>query len=228
MTYKSDEEIRNDALFQLDWDSRLRRSDIGVSVKKGVVTLTGTVDSYAKKLAAQKAAHRVPGALDVANDIQVKVTGSLRRTDSEIARAARLAIEWDVLVPSDQIHSTVANGWVTLEGEVDYYSERAAAERAIANLPGVRGVTNKIEVWPTPVEPERVKFLIEDVLERRADREAKRIRVSVDDGDVTLTGPVKSWDEKKAILGAVGHAPGVSMIHDHLFIDPYDARFESA
>jgi osmotically-inducible protein OsmY len=228
MTYKSDEEIRNDALFQLNWDSRLRRNDINVSVKKGVVTLTGTVDSYAKKLAAQKAAHRVPGVLDVANDIQVKVTGSLRRTDSEIARAIRLALEWDVLVPSDQIHSTVANGLVTLEGEVDYCSERADAERAIAHLPGVRGVINKIQVCATPLEPERVKSLIEDVLERRADREANRIRVSVDEGDVTLTGAVKSWDEKKAILGAVGHAPGVTMIHDHLFIDPYDARFASA
>jgi osmotically-inducible protein OsmY len=228
MTYKSDEEIRNDALFQLDWDSRLRRSDIGVNVKKGVVTLTGTVDSYAKKLAAQKAAHSVPGVLDVANEIEVKVTGGMRRTDSEIAQAIRHALEWDALVPSNQIHSTVANGWVTIDGEVEYYSERVDAERAVAHLPGVRGVTNKIEVCASPVEPERVKSLIEDVLERRADREAKRIRVSVDEGDVTLTGAVKSWDEKKAILGAIGHAPGVKMIHDHLFIDPYDARFASA
>ena len=228
MTYKSDEEIKNDALFQLDWDSRLRRSDIGVTVKKGVVTLTGTVDSYAKKLAAQKAAHRVPGVLDVANDIEVKVTGSLRRTDSEIARAIRHALEWDALVPSGRIHSTVTNGWVTLDGEVEYYSERADAERAVAHLTGVRGVTNEIVVSTTPIEPERVKSLIEDVLERRAGQEAKRIRVSVDDGDVTLMGAVKSWDEKKAILGVVGHAPGVKMIHDHIFIEPYDARFASA
>jgi osmotically-inducible protein OsmY len=228
MTYKSDEEVRSGALFQLEWDSRLRRSDIGVSVKKGVVTLTGAVDSYAKKLAAQKAAHRVPGVLDVANEIQVKVTGSLRRTDSEIAQATRHALEWDVLVPSDQIHSTVANGWVTLEGEAEYYSERADAERAVSRLTGVRGVTNNIAVCAPPIEPERMKSLIEDVLERRAGLEAKRIRVSVNEGDVTLMGAVKSWDEKKAILGAVGHAPGVKMIHDHLFIDPYDARFASA
>jgi osmotically-inducible protein OsmY len=219
MTYKSDEEVRSGALFQLD---------IGVSVKKGVVTLTGAVDSYAKKLAAQKAAHRVPGVLDVANEIEVKVTGSLRRTDSEIAQATRHALEWDVLVPSDQIHSTVANGWVTLEGEAEYYSERADAERAVSRLTGVRGVTNNIAVCAPPVEPERMKSLIEDVLERRAGLEAKRIRVSVNEGDVTLMGAVKSWDEKKAILGAVGHAPGVKMIHDHLFIEPYDARFESA
>jgi osmotically-inducible protein OsmY len=227
MTYKSDEEVRSGALFQLEWDSRLRRSDIGVSVKKGVVTLTGAVDSYAKKLAAQKAAHRVPGVLDVANEIEVKVTGSLRRTDSEIAQATRHALEWDVLVPSDQIHSTVANGWVTLEGEAEYYSERADAERAVSRLTGVRGVTNNIAVCAPPIEPERMKSLIEDVLERRAGLEAKRIRVSVNEGDVTLMGAVKSWDEKKAILGAVGHAPGVKMIHDHLFIEPYDARFES-
>jgi osmotically-inducible protein OsmY len=228
MTYKPDEEITSEVLFQLDWDSRLKLGEIGVAVKKGVVTLTRTVDSYSKKLAAQKAAHRVTGVLDVANNIEVKVTGSLRRTDSEIARAIRHALEWDVLVPSHKIHSTVANGWVTLEGEVEYYSEWAAAERAVAHMSGVRGVTNKIEVCATPVEPERVKSLIEDVLERRADREANRIRVSVAEGDVTLTGAVKSWDEKKAILGAVGHAPGVKMIHDHLFIDPYDARFASA
>jgi osmotically-inducible protein OsmY len=132
-----------------------------------------------------------------------------------------------VLVPSYKIHSTVTNGWVTLEGDVEYYIERIGAERAVARLTGVRGVTNKIKVCAT-VESERVKFLIEDVLERRAGREAKRIRVSVDEGDVTLAGAVKSWDEKKAILGAVGHAPGVKMIHDHLFIDPYDARFASA
>ncbi len=227
MTYKSDEEITSEVLFQLDWDSRLKLSEIGVAVKKGVVTLTGTADSYAKKLAAQKAAHRVSGVLDVANDIEVKMTGSLRRTDSEIARALRHALEWNVLVPSYKIHSTVANGWVTLEGDVEYYSERADAERAVSHLSGVCGVTNKIAVC-SPVQPERVKFLIEDVLERRADREAKRIRVGVDEGDVTLTGAVKSWEEKKAILGAVGHAPGVKAIHDHLFIDPYDARFESA
>ncbi len=149
------------------------------------------------------------------------------KSDSEIAQAIRHPLEWNVLVPSNKIHSTVTRGWVTLEGEVEYYSERADAERAVSHLSGVRGVTNKIVVC-CPVEPERVKFLIEDVLERRADREAKRIRVSVDEGEVTLTGAVKSWDEKKAILGAVSHAPGMSVIHDHLFIDPYDARFESA
>jgi osmotically-inducible protein OsmY len=101
------------------------------------------------------------------------------------------------------------------------------AERAVSNLLGVRGLINSIRVC-MPVEPERIKFLIEDVLERRADREACRIRVKVDEGEVTLTGAVNSWDEKKAILGAVSHTPGVNALHDHLFIDPYSLRFEAA
>jgi osmotically-inducible protein OsmY len=227
MTYKSDDEIMSEVQYQIGWDSRVRQTEIGVTVKKGVVTLTGIVDSYAKKLAAQQAAHRVSGVLDVANDIEVKVPGSLRRTDAEIAQAIRHALEWNVLVPSDQIHSTVTDGWVSLEGNVEYYRERLDAERAVSHLPGVRGVTNKIAVC-TPIEPQRVKFLIEDVLERRADREARRIKVKVDEGEVTLTGSVKSWDEKKAILGAISHTPGVRTVRDHLFIDPYDAHFEAA
>ncbi len=224
MTYKPDEEIQREVMFQLGGDLRLTKSEIGVAVKKGVVTLTGTVDTYAKKLAAQKDAHRVSGVLDVANDIEVKVMESPQLTDSEIARAIRHALEWNVLVSADRIHSTVTNGWVKLEGEVEFYSERAGAERAISHLWGVRGVTNNIKVCAS-VEPDRVKFLIEDVLERRAGREAKRIEVRVNEGYVTLTGAVKSWDEKKAILGAVGHLSGVRMIHDHLFIDPFVAHF---
>ena len=227
MTYKSDEELQGEVIFQLGWDSRVKRNEVGVAVRKGVVTLNGTVDSYAKKLAAQQAAHRVAGVLDVANDIEVRTPGDNGHNDADIARALRHALEWNVLVPAARIHSTVTNGWVTLKGEVECYRERVDAERAVSVLPGVRGVFNEIQV-KTPVEPERVKFLIEDVLERRADREAGRIRVKVDEGEVTLTGAVNSWDEKKAILGSVSHAPGVTAVRDHLFIDPYGLRFETA
>ncbi len=227
MTYKSDEELQGEVVFQLGWDSRVKRNEVGVTVCKGVVTLTGVVDSYAKKLAAQQAAHRVAGVLDVANDIEVRAPGDKERNDAEIAHALRHALEWNVLVPASRIYSTVSNGWVTLKGEVECYRERVDAERAVSVLPGVRGVFNEIQV-KTPVEPERVKFLIEDVLERRADREASRIRVNVDEGEVTLTGAVNSWDEKKAILGSISHAPGVTAVRDHLFIDPYGLRFEMA
>ncbi|MBS1789963.1 MAG: BON domain-containing protein [Acidobacteria bacterium] len=227
MTYKSDEELQSEVMFQLGWDSRIKQTEIGVTIHRGIVTLTGKVDTYAKKLAAQQAAHRVKGVLDVVNDVEVQIPGSMHRTDEEIAKAVRHALEWNVLVLADNIHSTVANGWVTLEGEAEYYRERMDAERIVSQLPGVRGVTNKIQV-SLPVEPERIKFLIEDVLERRADREADRIRVKVAAGQVTLTGAVNSWEEKKAILGAISHTPGVANVHDHLFIDPYHLRFEKA
>jgi osmotically-inducible protein OsmY len=227
MTYKTDEEIKNEVQFQIGWDSRIRQSEVGVIVKKGVVTLTGMVDSYAKKLAAQQAAHRARGVLDVANDIEVKILGDKARTDADIAQAARHALDWNVLVPANQIHTTVMNGWVTLEGEVEYYRERLDAERAISQLPGVRGVINKIKI-ASSIEPERIKFLIEDVLELRADRRADRIRVQVDGGAVTLSGAVNSWDEKKSIVGAVSHTPGVTAVNDQLFVDPYDMHSESA
>jgi osmotically-inducible protein OsmY len=227
MTYKSDGEIKSEVQFQLGWDTRVKQTEIGVTVNKGIVTLTGTVDSYAKKLAAKEAAHRVRGVLDVANEIEVKTAGDRRLTDADIAKAVRHALEWDVLVPDDQIHSTVSDGWVTLEGKVEYFTERTDAERAVSHLRGVRGVTNEIKVT-MPVDPEKIQFLIEDVLELRADREAKRIKVKIDGSEVTLIGAVNTWDEKKAIVGAVGHTPGVTAIRDHLFVDPYGVEFAFA
>ncbi len=225
MTYKSDEALQSEVMFQLGWDSRVNQTEVGVTVRRRVVTLTGTVGSYAEKLAAQEAAHRVPCALDVVNNIEVRSPEDPRCGDAEISHALRHALEWNVLVRADQIQSAVIDGWVTLQGSVEYYSERIDAERAVSFLPGVRGVTNNIHVV-SPIEPERVKFLIEDALERRAEREANRIRVEVDEGEVTLSGPVNSWDEKKAILGIVSHAPGVTAVHDRLIMDLYKPGFE--
>src|SRR6266508_6461375 len=128
MTMKSDAQIHQDVLRQLRWDSRVDDTEVGVAVDQGVVTLTGTVASYAKKLAAQEAAHRVTGVLDVADDIRVKVPGSLGRTDTEIAQAVRHALEWNVMVPDTHITSTVTDGWVTLEGGVNLLREREDAE----------------------------------------------------------------------------------------------------
>jgi len=227
MAYKSDEDLQSEVRFQLGWDSRVKQTEVGATVHKGVVRLTGVVDSYSKKLAAQEAAHRAPGALDVVNEIEVCVPNSLQHSDEEIARAVRHALEWSVMIPAADIYSTVSGGWVTLTGDVTYYRERVDAESIVSQLSGVRGVINAIRVCMA-VEPERIKFLIEDVLERRAGREACRIRVRVEAGEVTLTGAVNSWDEKNAILGAISHAPGVTALHDHLVIDPYTVRFEGA
>ena len=221
MVVKSAEQIHQDVLRELGWDSRVDDTHVGVKVDQGVVTLTGTVASYAEKLAAQEAVHRVTGALDVANDIRVKVPGSLERTDTEIAQAVRHALEWDVLVPDTRITSTVADGWVTLEGSVDRLRERDDAERAVRHLLGVRGVWNKLVVRPSTVKAERVREVIEDALERCAEHEVKRIQVLVSDGEVTLTGRVHSYAEKRAVMGAVSHAPGVHTVKDHLRIEPY-------
>jgi osmotically-inducible protein OsmY len=192
-----------------------------VGVSDGVVTLTGVVSSYAQKFAAQEATHRVTGVLDVANDIDVNPVDSFMRTDTEIASAVRNALEWDALVPNELIQSTVSDGWVTLEGQVDYWRERSDAERAIRRLAGVVGVNNKITIRKNEVNAKQLREEIEFALERRADREAERLRIEVNDGAVDLWGRVHSWQEKRAVLGSISHAPGVTQLRDHLRIDPY-------
>ncbi len=218
---RSDAQIQQGVLQELKWDSRVDESEIGVSVTDGVVTLTGTVGNYARKLAGQEAAHRVAGVLDVANDIQVRVFDSANPSDTEIAQAVRRALEWDVWVPDERILSTVSNGWVTLEGTVDLLRECEDAERAIRHLTGVRGVTNKIFIAPSHIKPENIREVIEQALERRAEREASHIQIGVKDGEVTLTGRVRSWEEKRAVMGAVAHARGVCEVKDRLVINPY-------
>jgi osmotically-inducible protein OsmY len=215
---KTDSEIQEEVLKELNWDTRVRAADVGVEVDEGVVTLTGTVDSWAKKLAAQEAAHRVIGVLDVANDMQVKARGTGDRTDTEIAQAVRRSLEWDVFVPETRIQSTVSNGIVTLEGSVDFWSQREDAERAVRNLLGVSGVNNRIEVSSTKVSQE-ITDAIEDALARHAQREAKRIGVVVHEGKVTLNGSVQSWAEKEAVLGAARGTVGVREIQDRLRIE---------
>jgi osmotically-inducible protein OsmY len=218
---KSDRELAEQIVRELRWDSRIGSSAVNVDVHDAVVTLTGSVTSYARKIAAQEAAHRVAGVLDVANDIEVKPIDHFARTDTEIAGAVRSALEWDALVPNELITSTVSDGWVTLEGDVDYWREREDAERAILRLSGVVGVINKITIRKRPLDPKELREQIEYALERRADREAERLRVEVHDGAVDLWGRVHSWQEKRAVLGSISHAPGVSRVVDHLRVDPY-------
>lgn len=217
---KSDAEIQLDVIRELMWDSRVDQTDIGVEVDFGVVTLTGTVDSYAVRVAAQQAAHRVAGVLDVANNIQVRSPAIDERTDTDIALAVRRALDWDVYVVGNRIQSTVSNGWVTLEGEVDFLSERADAERAVDRLAGVRGVTNLISVHHAKVPPATVQESIQAALERLAKRQAQRIDVIVDGGVATLRGKVHSWHEKQAVLESASHAPGIASVRDELRIDP--------
>ncbi len=218
---KTDNEVKQQVLRELKWDSRIGWSEIGVEVIDGVVTLTGVVSSYAKKLAAQEAAHRISGVLDVANDVEVRPDGVFVRSDADIARAVRHILEWDALVPDERIKSTVSDGWVTLEGDVDFWHQREDAERTVLRLEGVIGVLNEITVPPKSVDPMELREEIEYALERRADREAERLRIEVNDGAVDLFGRVHSWQEKRAVLGSISHAPGVCAVRDHLRVDPY-------
>jgi osmotically-inducible protein OsmY len=221
MNIKSDSEIKQQVLREMKWDSRIAWSEIGVTVLDGIVTLTGSVNSYSKKQAAQDAAHRIAGVLDVANDIAVKPDDDFIRSDADIARAVRHVLQWDALVPDERLRSTVSDGWVTLEGDVDLWREREDAERAVLRLEGVIGVINQITIVPRRVDPNELREEIEYALARRADREAERLRIEVHDGTVDLFGRVHSWQEKRAVIGSISHAPGVAEIKDHLRIDPY-------
>jgi osmotically-inducible protein OsmY len=218
---KSDSQIKGDVLNELKWDSRVDETDVGVQVKEGIVTLTGSVNVYAKKIAAREAAHRVHGVLDVVDELQVKVSGIGARTDTDIARAVRDALEWDAFVPDEKIRSTVSLGIVTLEGAVETWSQRADAERVVRGLAGVRGVIDQITVAAKAVDTTRLKTDIEEALERQAEREARRIGITIKDGVVLLTGRVRSWVEKETIDRVVGFAPGVRRVDDRLVVDPY-------
>jgi osmotically-inducible protein OsmY len=222
MNMKSDKEIQRDVMKELDWDPLVDAIEVGVQVEDGLVTLTGNVANYAKKLAAKRAAHRVVGVLDVVNNLKVELPLPHQKSDQDVARAVRTALEWDVIVPDTKIHSTVANGFVTLEGKVHSWAERIAAEIAINHLAGVRGVDNRIEVAIKRIESESIRRVIESTLARQAHREAERIAVSVADGVVTLSGMARSWSEKNAIHDVAACTPGVRRVIDEMTIDSYN------
>jgi osmotically-inducible protein OsmY len=217
---KTDAQLQQDVQDELTWDTRVKETEVGVEVTKGVVTLTGTVDSWTARLAAQEAAHRVFGVLDVANDIQVEIPGPHARNDTEIALAVRHALEWDILVPHERIRTTVTNGVVLLEGSVDFWSQFDDAARCIRNLAGVREVQNRISVepsWPA-VAPQTVRRAIELALGRHAEHAAKHVQIAVADDRVILSGEVPSWSERNAVEGAVRGTPGVRTVDNHVRI----------
>lgn len=219
MQKKDDEQIRHEVSSELKWDTRTWELDIAVSGEDGVVTLAGTVPSYGQKVAAQNAAHKVSGVLDVVNDLTVKA--SREYTDEEIVRAVREALIWNVMVPYEKILTTVSDGWVKLEGKVNSLRQSEDAERAVMNIAGVAGVVNALRIESPKVDPEKLIESIESALARRAEREAERLSVKVTGGEVEIHGRVHSWQERKAVIGSISHAPGVEKINDRLRIDPY-------
>jgi osmotically-inducible protein OsmY len=217
---RDDERIQRDVLDELKWDARVQPNEIGVIVTDGVVTLTGWADSYTKKWIAERAAHRVHGVVAVANDIEVRLPSAAERSDSDIALAATRALEWDALVPIEKVEVTVAKGWVTLRGEVEWEFERREAERAVRRLSGVRGVTNVIMVRPrVTVSPQELKRKIEDALVRSVETDAERITIDVEGSKVTLRGKVQSWMEMREAERIAWSSPGVTSVDNRIEIE---------
>jgi len=214
---KTDLQIQSDVVAELRWDPSVRAAEIGVAVKDGVATLSGNVDSFAKKFAAIHAAERVAGIRAVADEVRVLLPKDLKKTDTEIAHAVVNALAWDIEVPNDKILSRVDEGWVWLEGEVDWQYQKGSAERAVRYLTGVRGVTNSIRIKQRAFVPE-VRQRIEEALKRNAELDAARISIETGDGKVTLRGSVRSWTERSDAERAAWSAPGVLFVDDQLAI----------
>lgn len=213
---KTDSQIHSDVIEELRWDTRVKETDVGVEVDDGIVTLTGTVDSWGARLAAAEAAHRVSGVLDVVNEVVVHPVGSMQHTDLDVARGAREALQRDVFVPSDRITTTVTDGIVTLEGTVESWIEYDDAARAVARIAGVREVKNHLVVDPPAVAQHAVRAAIEGALSRHAAHASKHINIAVADGVVILSGTVPSWADRRAVEGAVRGTKGVRNIENRV------------
>ncbi len=221
---KNDIQIQKDVMEELKWEPFLTASEIGVAVKNGVVTLSGNVDSYSKKLAAEKAAKKVFGVNAIAEDIQVGISPGYRKTDAEIAEAVLNSLKWHTMIPSEKIKVKVEDGIVKLEGEVEWEYQRNQAKTAIENLTGVCSVINLITVKPK-IAPFDIKQKISLAFHRNATIDAEKITVEVMGSKVILRGEVRSFAEKEDAESAAWNAPGVISVESKLVIEEPEYAF---
>ena len=214
---KSDAELQCEVMDELAWEPSINAENIGVAVKDGVVTLSGSVESFAEKWAAERATKRVAGVEAFAENIEVKLPQQSKRTDADIARSVANVLEWNVDVPHDRIKIMVQDGWVTLSGEVEWLYQKNTAYDAVRSLTGVRAVTNQIVVKPSAL-PSEVKTRIQEAFQRNAKLDAQGIKVDANDGQIILTGTVHSWVELEEAERAACAAPGVCEVVNKLTV----------
>jgi osmotically-inducible protein OsmY len=213
---KTDADLKRDVQAELAWDPAVKSTQIGVAVKDGVVTLSGHLETYAEKCAAERALRRVAGVKAIALELDVLLSPEHRRSDTDIANAAEQSLKWNTLAP-DQVRVTVDGGWVTLEGEVEWDYQRRSVEKAIRPLTGVVGISNEITI-KHKVTPAGLQSRIAEALKRQVEREVKHLDIKVQGSTVTLSGTVNSWHERDAAQGAAWSAPGVSAVINELRI----------
>lgn len=222
---KNDYQIQEDVMEELKWEPFLKASEIGVAVKNGIVTLSGHVDSYSQKLAAENAAKKVIGVKAVAEDIKVGISPGYRKTDAEIAEAVLDALKWHSAVQEEKIKIKVEDGNVKLDGEVEWEYQRTMAKTAIVNLAGVRSITNLITIKPK-VSPSDIQKKINAAFHRSATVDSSKVEVEVDGSRVTLRGTVRSIAEKEDAENAAWFAPGVISVVNNIEIEVEEYEFE--
>ena len=216
---RPDSDIERDVKDELQWRPDLDATDIAVSVKNGVVTLTGFVHSYVDKYEAEAAAKRVAGVVGLANDIEVRLRNVDEKPDPEIAREAVAAIKSQLPYSWENIKVIVKGGWVNLEGEEEWQFQRDTAEKAVRRLQGIKGVSNLIKLKPR-AQPSEIKRKIEEAFKRNAELDAKRVVVEANGSEVIIKGTVRSWAEREEAERVAWSAPGITKVDNRIVVSP--------